>query len=225
MSVSRVSRFYRTAPVGVPSGGPFLNAAIEMETTLDARQLLQELQRIERSLGRKREVRWGPRTLDLDLIFFGEQIIQTDRLQVPHPACWYRRFVLDPLSEIAGEILHPLKRRSVLQLRKRLLRHPLRCILLADLDGAEEELAEDLRRRFPEVEFATAVPQSSWSEQQATLLFWLGTSGAQSMDLSAIPSVGHVGWLDASSPDKQVLPFLCSVVEAAIGESTLVELG
>ena len=222
-SVSQVSESYRTAPVGEHSGGPFLNAAVELETGLGPENLLQKMQGIEQDAGRTRGIPWGPRPLDLDLIFFGDQIIQTHQLQVPHPACWYRRFVLDPLSEIASEFPHPLKRRTVAQLQKRLIRRPFRCVLMAGPPESREDLVESLQLQFSEAVFTVASPSASWGEQQATLLIWLGQSCGDSTDWSAIPSAGHVGWIDASSHTQQeMLPFLRNVLASSLGDSTIV---
>lgn len=105
--VLRRSRWYDTAAVGGPSGQPrFLNGVVEVATTLDARGLLALLQALERGAGRDRsaEVRHGPRTLDLDLLLFGEQRICTPDLTVPHPRMGEREFVLAPLADLAPEL-------------------------------------------------------------------------------------------------------------------------
>lgn len=103
-----VSRVYRSAPVG-PAGQPdYLNAAAHIETTLEALALLDALQAIEQDQGRRRPVRWGPRTLDLDLLLYGEQRIDHPRLIVPHPHLRERNFVLLPLADLdRGELLLP----------------------------------------------------------------------------------------------------------------------
>src|SRR5262245_21273994 len=88
------SRLHRTAAVGTDAGPEFLNAAAEVATELAPLELLDLLQSIERDFGRIRGTHWGPRTLDLDLLFYGSEIIDLPRLVVPHPAVWHRRFVL-----------------------------------------------------------------------------------------------------------------------------------
>lgn len=107
--LAAVSSIVETLPVGPVPQGPFLNAAAALETTLAARELLEGLQGIERSRGRDREgeQRWGPRTLDLDLLLYGAAIIDEPGLTVPHPRLQERRFVLEPLAEIAPEVVVP----------------------------------------------------------------------------------------------------------------------
>lgn len=100
-----VSSWYRSAPVG-PAGQPdYLNAVARLETTLDPESLLNALQGIEQQQGRQRGERWAARTLDLDILLFGEHIIKTPRLQIPHAQMGDRNFVLVPLAELAGKEL------------------------------------------------------------------------------------------------------------------------
>lgn len=104
----RCSGLWETAPVGGPSGqGPYLNAAARFQTTLAPRELLERLLVIERAEGRERSVADAPRTLDLDLLFYGENVIHEEGLVVPHPRLQKRPFVLAPLREIAAEWQHP----------------------------------------------------------------------------------------------------------------------
>ncbi len=96
------SAIYRSAPVG-PAGQPdYLNAALALNSGLDALPLLRLLQMLENSAGRRREVRWGPRTLDLDLLLFGDEIRSEEDLTLPHPRIAERNFVLQPLMDVAG---------------------------------------------------------------------------------------------------------------------------
>jgi 2-amino-4-hydroxy-6-hydroxymethyldihydropteridine diphosphokinase len=112
--VVRASSFIETAPVGGPPGQPpYLNAAAELRTTLGPEELLSALQQVEDAFGRTREVRWGPRTLDLDLLLYEDLVVDTPALQVPHPRMHERRFVLEPLCEIAPEAVHPVLGRTV----------------------------------------------------------------------------------------------------------------
>lgn len=99
----RRSSYYRTAPVGDPDQPDFLNAVVELETGLDPLALLGAMQGIENALGRTREPgrRWGPRTIDLDLLLFGRQVVCEQDLNVPHPRMGERAFVLEPLAELA----------------------------------------------------------------------------------------------------------------------------
>jgi 2-amino-4-hydroxy-6-hydroxymethyldihydropteridine diphosphokinase len=123
--VQRVSSFHETEPVGGPPGqGLFLNAAAVLETTLDPFALLHVLQEIEERFGRARTVHWGERTLDLDLLLFGDQIVDTPELTIPQPRMAVRRFVLAPLAEIAPEAVDPVTRRTIVD-------------LLADLEASQ----------------------------------------------------------------------------------------
>ncbi len=101
--VRAVASLYETDPVGGPTQGRYLNTALVLDTDMEAHALLIELQRIESELGRIRTVEWGPRTLDLDIVTYGENSLESDRLVVPHPRAAERGFVLRPLAEIAPE--------------------------------------------------------------------------------------------------------------------------
>jgi 2-amino-4-hydroxy-6-hydroxymethyldihydropteridine diphosphokinase len=104
----KVSAFYRTPPLGPQDQPDYLNAAVVLETSLDAETLLDNTQRIELQQGRQRKAeRWGPRTLDLDIMLFGDEVINTDRLTVPHYDMKNRGFMLWPLREVAPELTFP----------------------------------------------------------------------------------------------------------------------
>ena len=107
--VAAVSSFRETSPVGPVPQGDFLNAAMLLETGLPPIDLLDALHAIERSRGRRREseVRWGPRTLDLDLLVHGQAVVQGPALTIPHPRLHERGFVLEPLEEIAPDLVVP----------------------------------------------------------------------------------------------------------------------
>ena len=111
-----VSRWHETEPVGVGPQPIFLNAAVAGETRLSARALFDLLQSIERERGRERPFPGAPRTLDLDLVLFGDQVIDEPDLIVPHPRFRERRFVLEPLAEIAPALVDPLSGLSVREL-------------------------------------------------------------------------------------------------------------
>lgn len=114
------SSFYRTEPVGFLEQEWFINAVIEIRTSLAAQHLIQELQTIEGRMGRQKPVKWGPRIIDLDILLYGQEVIQTDILTVPHPELHKRRFVLEPLYEIAPYAIHPAFGVSVAGLMERL---------------------------------------------------------------------------------------------------------
>ena len=125
ITVCRKSSVFRTAAVGADAGGDFLNAVATVETRLDATDLLARLHRVENHFGRVRTIHWGPRRLDLDLILFEDQIISRPDLEVPHPACWYRRFVLEPAVQVAPQMVHPLLGETIGQLMNELRVRPL----------------------------------------------------------------------------------------------------
>ncbi len=97
------SAIYQTAAIGGPEQDDFLNAVLLIETEMDAHQLLEQLQSIETACGRTREIKWGPRTLDLDIIDFENLVSSSEVLQIPHPRAVSRRFVVEPLFEIAPD--------------------------------------------------------------------------------------------------------------------------
>jgi len=107
VEVLAVSELSETDPVGVVDQPRFLNGAVTVETTLSARGLLDALLAIEQSLGRERVERWGPRTIDLDLLLYGDEIVDEPGLRVPHPRLHERRFALEPLAELDPELVIP----------------------------------------------------------------------------------------------------------------------
>ncbi len=118
LSVINVSDFYSSPPMGPQDQPDYINAVIEVATTLDAEQLLDELQQIEHMQGRERKQRWGARTLDLDILLYGNEVINTERLTVPHSGISERNFVLYPLRDLVDENFEIPKSGSISELLK-----------------------------------------------------------------------------------------------------------
>ncbi|MFQ5508720.1 MAG: 2-amino-4-hydroxy-6-hydroxymethyldihydropteridine diphosphokinase [Leptospirillia bacterium] len=116
------SRWRETAPVGPVPQGAFINGVVELSTTLSPEALLAACLAIESDMGRVRDLRWGPRTIDLDLLLYGDAVIQRPGLSVPHPEMHRRGFVMEPLAELAPERVHPVLGETMTALRDRLTR-------------------------------------------------------------------------------------------------------
>ena len=112
----RESPIYETEPVGYTDQRWFLNMVVEAETALFPMQLLTRTGKIERALGRVRTVPNGPRTIDIDILLYGNAVVRTPRLEIPHPRIQERRFVLAPLADLAPDMRHPVLHKSVRQL-------------------------------------------------------------------------------------------------------------
>jgi len=114
ISITRTSSLMENPAVGGPADAPpFLNAAAEVKTTLGSHALLHRIMEIEQQMGRLRRRKWEPRIIDIDLLLYGDQIISSQELVVPHPLMHERRFVLGPLAEIAPEAVHPILQMTI----------------------------------------------------------------------------------------------------------------
>lgn len=225
------SRFYRTAAVGPEAGSTFLNAAAEIDSQLAPLELLERLQSIERDLGRVRSEHWGARTIDLDLVFYGSEIITSPRLVVPHPAAWYRRFVLDPLVEIAPRFVHPERQAEIQTLRDRLLPRPLVVALTGGTSELREALAVRLQPDFPAVRFVLwqgAAPEDAERRDAPAIVFWLGVEGSlpdlgaserqpASGVLAAYDQLPRISRIDAGRAPEPGDDFVRNVLQSALG--------
>jgi 2-amino-4-hydroxy-6-hydroxymethyldihydropteridine diphosphokinase len=116
--VTALSGLFETEAWGKTDQAPFLNQAVLLETPAKARDLLQSILAIEEKLGRKRDVKYGPRIIDIDILFYNRHIIDEPGLVVPHPEIQNRRFALEPMNEIAGDFVHPELKKSIATLLK-----------------------------------------------------------------------------------------------------------
>jgi 2-amino-4-hydroxy-6-hydroxymethyldihydropteridine diphosphokinase len=114
--VTKASHLYETAAWGKTDQPSFYNQALEVETTLSPKELLQQLLEIEKKLGRKRDEKYGPRTIDIDILLYGDHICNEPQLRIPHPELHNRRFALTPLAEIGPGLVHPAFQRSITEL-------------------------------------------------------------------------------------------------------------
>jgi 2-amino-4-hydroxy-6-hydroxymethyldihydropteridine diphosphokinase len=116
----KASSVYETQSWGKTDAPDYLNQVLMLQTLLPAQVVLQKILAIENLLGRKREEKWGSRIIDIDILFYGDAIINEPNLQVPHPELHKRRFTLEPLAEIAAGFVHPVLSKNILQLKNEL---------------------------------------------------------------------------------------------------------
>lgn len=116
MSVKRISSIIETAPVGNIRQPDFLNCIVECNTEMSSHELMQTLLNIEKKLGRERKEKWGPRTIDLDILFFNDEITNTNVLKIPHPEIMNRPFILQLMNELAPEFMHSKLNKTMEQL-------------------------------------------------------------------------------------------------------------
>ncbi len=181
-----VSPWYETTPVGSVETR-FINGVVEVATSLQPIELLDVLQQIELELGRQPGDRWGPRAIDLDLLAQGESQYHDGRLDVPHPAAWYRRFVLDPWEQIAGDWVVPRWAMTVADLRRRLLQRPLPVGLIGGSRDDLQEIADCVTDDFRGLTTISQLPQSD--------------DGAGGNESHALPLRMSVGYLSESMTD------------------------
>jgi len=112
-SVTAQSLFYRTEPVGVEGQDWYVNGVISLSTGLSAQDLLKNLLDIEQIMGRKRKKKWDSRTIDLDILLYGQEVIEEEDLTIPHPLMHLRRFVLEPMFQLAPDLIHPVLGKSM----------------------------------------------------------------------------------------------------------------
>lgn len=119
ITVRAVSSFYETKPVGVTDQPDFINAVVKLETSLQPMELLEAVQSVEQALGRERKEKWGPRIIDLDILLYENEVIESESLVLPHPRMTERGFVLLPLEEICPDLILP-DGRSIREYREKL---------------------------------------------------------------------------------------------------------
>lgn len=118
--ILKASAVYKTQSWGKTDAPDYLNQVLLLQTEMPAQVVLQKILGIELLLGRRREVKWGSRTIDIDILFYGDNIIDEPDLKVPHPELHKRRFTLEPLAQIAPDFIHPLMKKNILQLKSEL---------------------------------------------------------------------------------------------------------
>jgi 2-amino-4-hydroxy-6-hydroxymethyldihydropteridine diphosphokinase len=194
----RSAELFRSVAMGADAGDSFINSAWVFETSLEPLGLLDLLQRVENELGRTREVRWGPRTLDLDLIFYGDEVIDLPRLVVPHPHCWYRQFVLAPVVSLLPDSVHPSFGRTMRELSERLEAKPF--VLGVGGEPADDSSLAKVARQFPSVDVQRQNSRNDDELGEVSLAVWFGNEESQPKNplwLRIAPEIEHQFLQDA----------------------------
>jgi 2-amino-4-hydroxy-6-hydroxymethyldihydropteridine diphosphokinase len=116
LKILKYSSVYSTEPWGMTEQDGFLNVAVQMESEMNAFEILEHVQKVELNLGKEKIIKWGPRTIDIDLLYFNGEIIETDKLVVPHPEIQNRSFTLVPMIDLDPDFVHPVLKKSQVQL-------------------------------------------------------------------------------------------------------------
>ena len=148
IEVARRSRYHETRPVGGPAAQPaYLNAAAVLQTSLPPQTLLAEFQQVEADLGRQRVERWGPRTVDIDLLLYDNLTLDTPNLVIPHPRMAWRRFALEPAAEVAPEMVHPATGWTISQLLDHLNQAPWYLAIAGPIGAGKSRLAGEIAEK------------------------------------------------------------------------------
>lgn len=182
----------------------YLNSAIRIETSLAAEALFQLTRSVENDMGRQRRQRWGPRTIDLDIILFGQQVVDTPQLQVPHRRMSFRKFVIGPASEIAGELIDPVSGVSLRDLADRLQHSPRRILWITGDEagtakaGATEAIVESFSRSGWGFRIATNIKEVETPLKDFRLMLF--SDPRESFEAAALRFAGP--WLDLRGLDE-----------------------
>jgi 2-amino-4-hydroxy-6-hydroxymethyldihydropteridine diphosphokinase len=229
LQLVRLSDCFSTRPVGQNAGDEFLNAAAVVLTNLPADEVLRCLHQTEEEFGRKRTIHWGPRTLDLDLILYGQQVVCRPDLVVPHPAMWYRRFVLQPAAEIAGELQHPLLGCSVRELWTQLCSRPLQLEIdwsarqsaSTDLpDSCRLVLLQRVADRWPDnqVKILEAVPETPLLPESCLRIRLIARPQPEDLEYSKQPRHSRSRVIDLIETDPtRIVQSVEEILDAMLG--------
>lgn len=192
---ARFSRWYRTSAIGIQTEDPFLNAAVQAETHLPPLELLEQCQQAERRAGRRPTRSWSPRPLDLDLVTCDSVCMNTPRLILPHPGCWFRRFVLDPVCDLDPEQCHPERGISFQDFQRRLMNRPIRIGICGGTRAQRSSLCESLAIHFPSDCVQSEIISRDFNRSDA--------SGMQQL----VDTYGMLAWIGpGENPDWPDLP-------------------